>query len=223
VRRYIAGGCVTLNNDQARPAASRWRPTRLTVTQENYIMQRKSIWTSFVATLLFLAMPSIAGAEDFTKPTREHEAMAYEVGTWDADVSMWMSPDAEPMKSKAVEKNEMLGKMWLMSQFEAEFDGEKFTGRSALGYDPIKKKYVGGWVDSMSPFMMRMEGDYEVGAHTLTMIGEGTDVMTGKPAKHKMVTEYEEDKKTFTMYRQADSEGEDEWQKTMEIKFTRRK
>jgi hypothetical protein len=187
-------------------------------------MQRESIWTSVVVTLLFLAMPSIAGAEDYTKPTKEHEAMAYEEGTWDADVSMWMSPDAEPMKSKAVEKNEMLGKMWLMSQFEGEFGGEKFTGRSAMGYDPIKKKYVGGWVDSMSPFMMRMEGDYEVGAHTLTMMGEGTDVMTGKPAKHKMVTQYEDDdKKTFTMYRQADSQGEDEWQKTMEIKFTRRK
>jgi hypothetical protein len=185
-------------------------------------MQRVSIWTGVVAPL-YLAMASIAGAEDYTKPTKAHEAMAYEVGVWDADVSMWMSPEAEPMKSKAVETNELLGKMWLMSEFEGEFGGEKFSGRSALGYDPIKKKFVGGWVDSMSPFMMQMEGDYEVGAHTLTMMGEGTDAMTGKPAKHKMVTKYEgDDKKTFTMYQQEG--GEDgEWQKTMEIKFTRRK
>lgn len=185
-------------------------------------MQRKSIWTSGSVTLLLFVMPSFAGAEDYSKPTKFHEAMAYEVGVWDADVSMWMSPDAEPMKSKAVEKNELLGTMWLMSQFEGEFDGEKFAGRSALGYDPIKKKYVGGWVDSMSPFMMRMEGDYDVASHTLTMMGEGTDAMTGKPAKHKMVTVYEEDEKTFTMYQQEG--GDDgEWQKTMEIKFTRRK
>jgi nucleoside-specific outer membrane channel protein Tsx len=168
-------------------------------------------------------MPLNADAEDFAKPTKFHEAMAYEVGTWDAEVSMWMSPDAEPMKSKAIEKNDLLGKMWLMSQFEGEFGGEKFMGRSALGYDPVKKKYVGGWVDSMSPFMMRMEGDYDAASQTLTMMGEGTDVMTGKPTKHKLVTQYEdEDAKTFTMYQQ-DGGDDGEWQKMMEINYTRRK
>jgi hypothetical protein len=186
-------------------------------------MQRTFLCTSLCVALLISAASTVAAAEDYTKPTKQHESMAYEVGTWDADVSMWMSPDAEPMKSKAVEKNELLGKMWLMSQFEGEFGGEKFTGRSALGYDPIRKKFVGGWVDSMSPFMMRMEGDYDEASHTLTMMGEGTDVMTGKSAKHKMVTQYEsQDEKTFTMYQQ-DGGDDDEWQKTMEIKFSRRK
>jgi hypothetical protein len=165
----------------------------------------------------------MAAAEDYTKPTKQHEAMAYEVGVWDADVTMWMAPDAEPMKNKAVEKNEMLGKMWLMSRFEGEFGGEKFVGESAMGYDPIKKKYIGGWIDTMSPFMMQMEGDYEVGAHRLTMMGEGIDVMTGKPMKSKMVTTYAgDDEKTFEMYRQAEG-GDDEWQRTMEIKYKRRK
>lgn len=176
-----------------------------------------------VVTLLFLAMPAIAAAEDFTKPTKFHEAMAYEVGVWDGIVTMWMSPDSEPTESKAVETNELLGKMWLIGRFESEFDGQKFLGRSALGYDPIKKKYVGGWVDSMSPFMMRMEGDYDVANHTLTMLGDGTDMITGKPAKHKMVTVYDEDQKTFTMFHQPGGEGDDQWQKLMEIKYTRRK
>lgn len=186
-------------------------------------MQRTLLCTSVGIALLFSAASTIAMAEDYTKPTKQHEAMAFEVGTWDAEVSMWMSPDAEPMKNKAVEKNELLGKMWLMSQFEGEFGGEKFTGRSALGYDPIKKKFIGGWVDSMSPFMMQMEGDYDEGTQTLTMMGEGIDVMTGKSAKHKLVTEYHsENEKTFTMY-QHDEGGDDEWRKTMEIKYTRRK
>ncbi len=151
-------------------------------------MKRISLRTTLGIALLISAMQSIASAEDYTKPTKHHEAMAEDVGVWDAEVSVWMSPDAEPMKSKAVETNEMLGKMWLMSEFEGEFNGEKFTGASAVGYDPIKKKYMGGWVDSMSPFMMKMEGDYDEDSKTLTMIGEGIDFMSGKPCKHQMVS-----------------------------------
>jgi hypothetical protein len=173
---------------------------------------------------LALLFPSVSAvvAEDYTKPSKHHEEMAHEVGTWDADVTMWTAPDAEPQKSKGVEKNEMFGKFWLMSQFEGEFMGQKFMGRSATGYDPIKKKYVGGWIDTVSPFMMQMEGEYDEDSETLTMMGEGID-MTGKPCKHKLVTKYDgNDKRTFEMYREPEGGG-DEWQKTMVIEYTRRK
>jgi hypothetical protein len=134
---------------------------------------------------------------------------------------MCMTPDGPPMKSKAVETNKMLGKMWLLSEYEGEVAGEKFSGRGAFGYDPQKKKYIGGWIDTMSPFMMKMEGEFDDQSMTLTMMGEGTDCMTGKPCKTKMVTTYEgEDEKTFEMHMQ----GEDgKWFKTMEAKYTRRK
>ena len=156
-------------------------------------------------------------------PTKQHQEMAHEVGVWDAEVSMWEKPDGEPMKSKAVETNKMLGKMWLMSEFEGEFGGQKFSGRMALGYDPVKKKYVGGWVDTMSPFMMPMEGEYDADSHTLTMMSQTTDAMTGKPSKMKMVTRYEgEDEKTFEIHMPV--EGEDgKWWKSMEAKYKRRK
>jgi hypothetical protein len=186
-------------------------------------MTRILLRTAFGIASLFSVMQSIAVAEDYAKPTMFHEAMAHEVGTWDGSVSMWMSPEVEPMKSKAVETNSMLGKFWLMSDFESEFNGEKFTGASAMGYDPVKKKFVGGWVDSMSPFMMKMEGEYDEDAETLTMIGEATDFMTGKPGKHKLVTKYTgKDTKTFTMYREGEG-GDDDWQKTLLIEYTRKK
>jgi len=186
-------------------------------------MERNIFRTALVLVLLSFALPRIASAQDYTKPTKEHEAMAEDVGTWDADVSVWMSPDGEPMKSKAVETNEMLGKLWLISKFEGDFGGEKFEGASAVGYDPIKKKYVGTWVDSMSPFKMDLEGEYDDATTTLTTMGATTDHMTGKPCKMKMVTKYaSDDKKTFTMYRESEGGGE-KWQKMMVIEYTRRK
>lgn len=172
---------------------------------------------------IVLLAASTAMAEDYTQPTEHHKEMARDAGVWDADVTMWMEPDAEPMKSKAVETNKMVGDMWLLSEFEGEFGGQKFSGRGAFGYDPIKKKYIGGWIDSMSPFMQKMSGEYDVDTHTLTMMGETVDVRTGKPITTKMVTRYKShDEKVFEMHMPV--EGEDgEYYKSMEIKYTRRK
>jgi len=186
-------------------------------------MRRVFSCATLTMVLFASAILSSASADDYTKPTKQHNAMAEDVGVWDADVKIWVSPDAEPLSSKAVEKNEMLGNLWLISKFEGDFGGEKFTGASAVSYDPIKKKYVGSWVDTMSPFMMTMEGEYDDDPKTLTMMGEGTDHMTGKPCKMKMVTKYaSNDEKTFTMYSEGKGDGKD-WQKTMVIEYTRRK
>jgi hypothetical protein len=186
-------------------------------------MQRTLLCTSLGVALLLSALPAVVAAQELMMPTKEHEGMAEEVGTWDGEVTMWTSADAEPIKSKGVETNEMLGKMWLMSKYEGDMDGQKFAGRSAIGYDPVKKKYYGGWVDTMSPFMMKMEGEYDEATKTLTMSGETTNVMTGKPEKFKLITKYEsDDKKTFEILAPAEGGDGKEW-KMMEIKYTRRK
>src|SRR5207247_10306253 len=85
-----------------------------------------------------------------------------------------------------------LGVLWLTSTFEGEFGGMKFSGRGYDTYDPIKKKYVGVWVDSMSTSPMTMEGTYDKEAKTLTTTGEGPG-MDGKPTKYKSVVHYKDD------------------------------
>lgn len=156
-------------------------------------------------------------------PTKAHEEMSYEVGIWDAETTTWESPDAEPMTGKGVETNKLLGKMWLLSDFEGEFAGSKFQGHMQLGYDPLKKKYIGTWTDTISPFLSTLEGEYDEATNTLTMMTDGTSVMTGKPEKAKNVTRYiDDDTKVFEMYMPV--EGQDgKWWKMMEIKYKRRK
>ena len=185
----------------------------------------RSLYRLAVASVMLagLSAPLRLVAQEPPKPTKQHEELKTEVGVWDAEVSMYMSPDAQPFKSKAVETNEMFGDFWLMSKFEGDFGGMKFKGHSMLGYDPTKKKYVGTWTDTMSPYLMTMEGDYDEATHTSTMYGTGTSIETGKPEKSKMVTQYtSDDEKTFTMYMEKPG-AEDEWIKVMEIKYKRRK
>ena len=65
------------------------------------------------AALLAAAFPALM-AQAQMPPTAEHKALESDVGVWDAEVKMWQTPDSEPMDSKAVETNKMLGKLWLL-------------------------------------------------------------------------------------------------------------
>ena len=53
-----------------------------------------------------LARPAFAQeTPPLMTPTKEHEELAREVGVWDAENSLWVSPDADPITSKGVETN----------------------------------------------------------------------------------------------------------------------
>jgi hypothetical protein len=96
----------------------------------------------------------------------------------------------------------------------------KFTGRGLDGYDPARKKYVGVWVDSMSPAPLVSEGTFDAAGKVLTMTGEGFG-QDGKPNKYRMVTEYKDkDHFVFTM-NVANADGKEA--PAFTITYTRRK
>lgn len=146
----------------------------------------------------------------------QHEMLKKDVGVWDAEMKMWMGgPDSEPMVMPAVEKNRMMdGNLWLMSEFESG----PFKGFGQIGYDPIQKKFVGTWVDNMSPHLNIMKGNREDNGDVV-MYSEGYNAQTGEPEKMKSVTkEINDDQKDFFMYKKVG----DEWVKSFEIKYKRR-
>src|SRR5262249_55745212 len=135
-------------------------------------------------------------------------------GDWDATVS-FMGADS---KATATYKMD-LGGFWLFMSFHGEFAGQKFEGRGTTGYDPIKKKYVGTWIDSMSPNLMVMQGAFGKDGKTYTETGEGTGP-DGKPMKTKSVYEFKDDDTfLFTMYSVDD--GKD--QEMFKITYKRKK
>ncbi|MBI3462822.1 MAG: DUF1579 domain-containing protein [Planctomycetes bacterium] len=129
------------------------------------------------------------------QPGPEHAKLKEMEGAWDCVMKMG---DMES-KATAIYKSD-LGGFWITSEFQGDFGGMKFTGRGLDGYDPMKKKYVGVWVDSMSPGAMVSEGTYDAAGKVLTMTGEGAG-QDGKPAKYKMTTEHKDkDHFVFSMY-----------------------
>jgi hypothetical protein len=164
---------------------------------------------------------AVAQEEPMFAPTEEHELLKDDVGTWDADMKVWPMPGSEPLTSKCTETNELLpGGMWAISRFEGNVGGMPFTGCGTFGYDPTEKKYVGTWVDSMTPYLTTMKGDYEPETKTITLIAEGRDPMTGQVQKSKHIgRRIDDNTRMFEIYMPGEN-GED-W-KMLEISYKRR-
>jgi hypothetical protein len=173
--------------------------------------------------LVVSVLTTSATAQPGSKPTEEHKILARDEGTWDGTIKSYMGgPDAEPAVSKGTEVNTVMpGGLWVLSKFEGDFAGMKFEGRGQFGYDPVKKKYVGTWIDSMSPNLSVLEGEYDTKSKTMTFVGNGVSA-EGIKYTQKMVTTAKDDgSRVFTLYMKV-GEAKDE-SKFLEITYQKRK
>jgi uncharacterized protein DUF1579 len=179
-------------------------------------------------TLVFAALVSaaaVASAQGPPMPTPgpEHEVLKRDVGTWDATVEMLMLPPGAPAMppSTGTETNTLgPGGLWVISDFKSTMMGAPFQGHGVNGWDPIKKKYVGTWVDNMSTGVYVAESTYDPAAKSMTgwIDGPGPD---GKPTRTKTVTQLkDDDTRVFTMYGPGPDGKE---APTMRITYKRRK
>jgi Protein of unknown function (DUF1579) len=180
-------------------------------------MMTRAIVFGVAASLVFLV--SALNAQDPT-PLPQHKILALEEGVWDAEITM-TTPGQEATKSKGVETNRLMAGKWLISEVKAEFFGQPFEGHGVNGYDTKKSKYVATWVDTMSTRIDMMDGTYDEKTKTLTFNGESEDP-AGKPMKMRLETQFkDDDTRIATQYVQMD--GQKEFVKFMEIKYTKRK
>jgi hypothetical protein len=162
----------------------------------------KKVLAAVVSLSLVALGSSLALAQmpPMPQPGPEHEMLKKDVGTWDATVEMFMAPGAPPSVSKGTETVTMLGGFWQVTEFKSEMMGQPFEGRGAMGYDPAKKKYVGTWVDTMTPAYYTVEGTYDAATKTMTAVMEGPDP-SGAVTKTRETTEWKDaDTRVFTMY-----------------------
>lgn len=163
---------------------------------------------------LVLSVLPLAAQPPVPRPGPEHEKLKKLVGDWDATVT------SGGMESKATSQSRIdLGGLWLLTVFHADFGGTKFEGMGAMGYDPLKKKYVSAWIDSMSPSLLVMEGNFDKEGKTYTETGEGK-APDGKPAKLKAVYQFP-DKDTIHFTLSSVGNGKD--QEMLKITYRRKR
>jgi hypothetical protein len=168
---------------------------------------------------------------ELAKLNENHKLLADLAGTWSYTVKMWMNPDpnAKPEESKgtAVRKSMMDGRFFVVDvSGKMEMpgaDGKKkemtFKGMGIDGYDNVKKKFVGTWMDNMGTGVMMSEGDYDPTTKTFTYASEYEAIPGMKTKIREVVKIVDKDHHTFEWY--EDRGGKEA--KTMEISYTRKK
>jgi uncharacterized protein DUF1579 len=166
---------------------------------------------------------------ELSKLNENHKLLADLDGNWTYTIKFWMNPDpnAKPQESKgtAVRKSIMNGRFSTLDvtgKMEMPGpDGKKkemtFVGHGTEGYDNVKKKFVGSWIDNMGTGIMISEGTYDPTTKTFTYTSE-FEPMPGMQQKIREVIKVtDKDHHTLEWY---ENRGGTEV-KTMEINYTR--
>jgi len=122
-------------------------------------------------------------------PTAEHHRLGEAVGRWAVECTYFMLPGQPPLQARAQDNIERVGPYWTLSNFRSEMMGAPFRGHAAVGFDPVKNKWVSTWIDSMSPFLFVLEGGFDTSGKVLAMTGEVAG-LDGRPVRYRTREEH---------------------------------
>jgi len=166
---------------------------------------------------------------EMAKLNENHKLLADLDGNWTYTIKFWMNPDpnAKPNESKgtAVRKSIMNGRFSTLDvtgKMEMPGpDGKKkemtFIGHGIDGYDNVKKKFVGSWIDNMATGIMMAEATYDPATKTFTYNSEYEAVPGMKTPIREVIKLTDNNHHTLEWY---ENRGGQEV-KTMEINYTR--
>ncbi len=122
-------------------------------------------------------------------PGAAHKALEPTIGSWNVVSTSWQTPGGTPQAGAGIAENSwVLGGRFVKQEFHGEFGGMQFEGLGYTGYDNIRKKYVGTWMDTMSTTVMDSTGTADPSGKTFTSTSTMHDALTGRPMKLRMVT-----------------------------------
>jgi hypothetical protein len=166
---------------------------------------------------------------ELAKLNENHKLLTDLNGNWTYTIKFWMDPDpnAKPQESKgtATRKSVMGGRYFVMDvtgkmQMPGE-DGKmkdmQFKGMAIEGYDNVKKKFVGSWIDSMGTGIQFSEGTYDPATKSFTFNMEMEPVPGMKSQVREVLKVPDNNHMTLEWY---ETQGGQE-RKTMEINYTR--
>ncbi len=152
---------------------------------------------SVVSMLVFaLAGLPLLAQETVSQPaaTDGHQLLKKFVGKWELKNKGSMGEGQPEMEATSVMNAKMLGDLWVLCDIEGDVDGTVYRAMQTIGYDPDKKKFVGTWVDSITPHLWVYEGWLDESGTKLTLEAKGPNMMAGgEITKFRDVYEFKDD------------------------------
>lgn len=163
--------------------------------------------------------PAMKAWMAYATPGPQQQMMAKSAGDWKAEVTQWMDPNQQPMKSQATVHNEMiLGGRYLTTHYNSSMNGMPFEGMGTVAYDNGTKMYSSSWVDNMGTGMMYMKGMPAADGKSIEFKGTVFDPMIGKETTMRQVNSFIDDNHQKIEFYES-MNGKD--MKVMEINLSR--
>jgi hypothetical protein len=125
---------------------------------------------------------------------KEHAFLNRFSGQWTTESEGSMGEGQPPMKCKGTMSSHMLGALWIVNELKGDMAGTPMSGLQTIGYDPVKKKYIGTWVDNMMNHLWQYEGTVDAAGKQLTLEADGPSfVEEGKTARYRDAYEFKSD------------------------------
>lgn len=144
-----------------------------------------------------------ASSEMLSVPGPEHERLRSFVGTFRAEVKIWMGP-GDPMVSTGTMTNTMvLGEKFLQQRYLGDPGSgpfPDFQGHGYWGFNTATKQYEGFWIDTASTIMQTETGTVDSSGKVWTMIGEMVDPSGETMTKRSVMTLEDQDHHRLEMY-----------------------
>jgi hypothetical protein len=123
----------------------------------------------------------------WTMPGEQHKMLEALAGHWNFKLKMTDPATGKPSETTGTsDKKMILGGRFLEDTTHSTMMGQPFEGRGFTGYDRIKNKFTGSWMDTMCTCALSMEGTYDAASKSMNYMTEMPG-MDGKMAKSRIV------------------------------------
>ncbi|UCE40884.1 MAG: DUF1579 domain-containing protein [Candidatus Aminicenantes bacterium] len=158
--------------------------------------------------------------EKLMKPGEFHELLKQFVGTWTADVKIWMEPNAPPVVTKGQADFKLIfDGRFLYGDFLGEFMGTPFKGINIMGYDNGKQEFFSIWIDNSNTGVLSSSGSYDAETKKYRFFAEMFDPVSGQTLELREEA-YFASKDEYISITYAKLKDGEEF-KNMEMKYTR--
>jgi hypothetical protein len=154
--------------------------------------------------------PTEAGASkddmSWMMPGDEHKVFNGMVGKWTFKMKM-NGPQGPTEEAGTSEMKMALGGRFIEDSTHSQMMGQPFEGHGYTGFDRIKNKYVGTWMDTMCTCILTMEGTYDAGSKTFTFMMDMPDGMNKTFVKEKLVQKWTDNDHFTSTFTKVGSDG----------------
>lgn len=153
------------------------------------------------------------------KPGEYHEILSNYEGDWRVAVTLWSSPNSEPMTTTMKSKSQMtMDRRYLESALQGQVNDQNFEGKAITGFDNVTKKMFSIWMDNMSTGVQYTSGNFDLEKMRAELLGETMDPVTRKKMIIREVIFFKDNEQLHETY--TTPPGGQEF-KSMEMRMTR--